>query len=216
MVERCSYFMAVLAPLCLVIFCWSTSANAHDLAEPRSMICFREFPTDPALFSDDMKPYVSKIIAKHGLEEWKAVVLTNELHHHMGLWSILGAKMGVRARELLNAPFDEVDVSSYAGVKPPYSCLNDGLQIATGASLGRGTIQVSDANQPTVEFSSKGKKVTLKAKPEIAREIGQVIKELSDKYTFQSPRYFRELDKISIEYWLKWDRADLFQEVIAP
>jgi pyrimidine-specific ribonucleoside hydrolase len=180
------------------------------------MICFREFPTDPALFSDDMKPYVSKIIAKHGLEEWKAVVLTNELHHHMGLWSILGAKMGVRARELLNAPFDEVDVSSYAGVKPPYSCLNDGLQIATGASLGRGTIQVSDANQPTVEFSSKGKKVTLKAKPEIAREIGQVIKELSDKYTFQSPRYFRELDKISIEYWLKWDRADLFQEVIAP
>jgi hypothetical protein len=115
MVERYSYFMAALIPLCLVILYWSTSANAHDPVEPRSMICFKEFPTDPALFSDDMKPYVSKIIAKHGFEEWKAVVLTNELHHHMGLWSILGAKMGVRARELLNAPFDEVDVSSSAG-----------------------------------------------------------------------------------------------------
>jgi pyrimidine-specific ribonucleoside hydrolase len=180
------------------------------------MICFKEFPTDPALFSDDMKPYVSKIIAKHGLEEWKAVVLTNELHHHMGLWSILGAKMGVRARELLNAPFDNLEVSSSAGVKPPYSCLNDGLQVATGASLGRGTIQVSDANQPMAEFRFKGKKVMLKAKPEIVKEIERVIKECSDKYTFQSLRYFQELDKISMEYWLKWDRADLFQELIAP
>ncbi len=216
MVEKCAYFTAVQVSLCLFILCWSMSTHARDLAEPRSMICFKEFPTNPAFFSDDLKPYVSKIIAKHGLEEWKAVVLTNELHHHMGLWSIVGAKMGVRAREILNAPFDEVEVSSSAGGKPPYSCLNDGLQVATGASIGRGTIQVSDANQSVAEFRFKQKKVTLKVKPEIAREIGQIIRECSDKYVFQSPRYFREMDKISIGYWLKWNRTDLFEEVIVP
>jgi hypothetical protein len=47
--------------------------------EPRSTINFKEFPTNPALFNDELKPYVSEIIKKHGLEEWKAVVLTNEL-----------------------------------------------------------------------------------------------------------------------------------------
>jgi pyrimidine-specific ribonucleoside hydrolase len=146
MVDKCSCVAPVLVAACLVIACSSTFGHAHDILEPRSMICLKDFPTDPAVFSDDMKPYVVKIIASHGIEEWKAVVLTNELHHHMGLWSIIGAKMGVRARELLNASFDEIDVASSAGVKPPYSCLNDGLQVATGASLGRGTIRVRDAN----------------------------------------------------------------------
>ena len=216
MIDRCSHVTAVLVIICLVILCWSTPPCAHETVEPRSMICLKEFPTDPALFSSDMKPYVSKIIARHGLEEWKAVVLTNELHHHMGLWSIIGAKMGVRARELLSAPFDEVDVSSSAGIKPPYSCLNDGLQVATGASLGRGTIKVIDANQPVADFTFGGKKIVMRVKPEIAKEIGQVIKECSDKYVFQSERYFRELDKISIEYWLKWDRSKLFEEATFP
>lgn len=216
MTKKSLYCKTILTFVCLLLTGWTVSANAHDTVEPRSMINFREFPTDPVLFNDDMKPLVSQIIAKHGLEEWKAVVLTNELHHHMGLWSIVGAKMGIRAREVLVAPFDGINVSSAAGVKPPYSCLNDGLQVATGASLGRGTIKVSDANQPIVVFTFKGKRVTMKVKEEIVKEVERVIKECSDKYVFQSPRYFRELDKISLKYWLKWDRSNLFDETIAP
>jgi pyrimidine-specific ribonucleoside hydrolase len=216
MSKKTLYRKAILTFVLFLLVCGTLPANAHDTFEPRSMINFREFPTDPALFSDDMRPYVSQIIAKHGLEEWKAVVLTNELHHHMGLWSIVGAKMGVRAREVLIATFDGIDVSSSAGIKPPFSCLNDGLQVATGASLGRGTIKVSDVNQPVVEFTANGKKVTMKVKQEIVQEVGRVIKECSDKYVFQSPQYFRELDKISVLYWLKWDRSELFDEKIAP
>lgn len=180
------------------------------------MINFKEFPTNPAFFNDELKPYVSKIVKKHGSEEWKAVVLTNELHHHMGLWSIVGAKMGIRAREILAAPLDNIDVISSAGTKPPYSCLNDGLQASTGASLGRGTIKVTDAQQPHVDFSSNGKKVTMRVKQEIVEEIERIIKDCSEKHIFQSPRYFRELDKISVYYWLHWDRSNLFDEAITP
>ena len=215
MLKILSYSSTTLLLVCLLLG-WSMSVNAHDAVEPRSMINFRKFPTDPSLFRDELRPYVSKIVKKHGLEEWKAVVLTNELHHHMGLWSIVGAKMGVRAREILVVPFDGIDVVSSAGVKPPYSCLNDGLQVSTGASLGRGTIKVIDTDQLSVDFSSKGKKVTMKVKQEIVKEIERVIKDCSDKYIFQSPRYFRELDKISAEYWLKWDRSSLFEETITP
>jgi pyrimidine-specific ribonucleoside hydrolase len=211
--ERRQFFGKILLLLLFVLIGWFVTAVAHDIIESRSMINFKEFPINPELYNDEVKPYVSTIIRKHGLEEWKAVVLTNELHHHMGLWSIVGAKMGIRARELLTAAFDEITVFSSAGAKPPYSCLNDGLQVATGASLGRGTIKVSEENQPVVIFSFKGKKLTMKVKEEIVKEIGGIIKNCSDKYVFQSPLYFRELDKISIEYWLKWNRADLFDEI---
>jgi len=190
--------------------------KTETIIEPRSTINFKEFPTNPALFKDELKPYLSEIIEKHGLEEWKAVVLTNELHHHMGLWSIIGAKMGIRAREILAAPFDNIDVISSVGTRPPYSCLNDGLQVSTGASLGRGTIKVIDAQQPSVDFFSNGRKLTMRVKKEIVQEIEKIIKECSDKFVFQSPRYFQELDVISITYWLRWDRSDLFEEVIIP
>ncbi len=202
----------IMTLVCLAILCFSTSLPAHDRVGPRSMICLKRFPVDPTLFNDALRPYVSKIIAKHGLEEWKAVVLTHEVHHHLGFWSVLGAKMGVRARELLDAPVEEIRISSYAGSTPPISCMNDGLQIATGATLGRGTITVSGASQPIVEFTFKTKKLTMNVKPEVAAEIERAAKEVADNYGFQSPRYFRALDKLAIVYWLQWDRSKLFEE----
>ena len=52
--------------------------------------------------------------------------------------------MGVRAREILHAPMDGIRAVSKAGNKPPLSCMNDGLQAAAGASLGRGAIRITD------------------------------------------------------------------------
>ncbi|MCD6561991.1 MAG: hypothetical protein J7L16_09585 [Deltaproteobacteria bacterium] len=39
---------------------------------------------------------------------------------------------------------DGIRAVSKAGNKPPLSCMNDGLQAAAGASLGRGAIQITD------------------------------------------------------------------------
>ncbi len=88
-----------------------------------------------------MADYLDTLISIHGLEEWKAAILTNEMHRHLGAYSLVGVKMGILARELLKADLDELNVVAYTGSNPPESCLIDGLQIATGASLGRGTIQ---------------------------------------------------------------------------
>jgi pyrimidine-specific ribonucleoside hydrolase len=190
-------------------------ARAHTKSElePRPTVCLKEFPTDPSQFNDLVKPYVKKIIERHGLEEWKAVLLTNELHRHLGLWSIIGAKMGIRAREILGAPADAIDVISFAGHKPPWSCINDGLQVSTGSSLARGTISVAHLGKPLAIFTYNGIQITLKVKPEIVKTVRKVIKDLSEKYGFQSERYFRELDKISVQYWLEWDRKQIFEEV---
>lgn len=217
--SRCFFAAALFIIACIVIPGPSPSGNAHENTagpDTRSLINLKRFPEHPSDFNSKVRPYVTRILQKHGREEWMAVVLTNELHHHMGLYSIVGAKMGIRAREILQAPFDTITVVSYAGFKPPYSCLNDGIQVSTGASLGRGAIRVTDGNEPRADFISGEKKVTLKLRQEIIDDIEKVIKECSEKYSFQSPRYFDELDRLSVEYWLKWDRARLFEEAAKP
>ena len=105
--------ICLVSTLCLAPF---VGAHVHSEIEPRPPVCLKEFPTDPSQFNDLVRPYVKKIIGRHGLEEWKATLLTNELHRHLGLWSIIGAKMGIRAREILGAPADAIDVVSFAGV----------------------------------------------------------------------------------------------------
>ena len=197
-------------------FCLVSHAGAHQEEgyDEREPVCLREYPTDPLLFNEIVSPYVGRIIKAHGLEEWKAVLLTNELHRHLGMWSIIGAKMGIRAREILMVPFDELAVVSLCGSKPPFSCTNDGLQVSTGASLGRGTISNTHMGEPEAIFFHKQKRLRLRAKPVLKAEAGGVIKALSDQYGFQSPQYFKELDKVSVKYWLDWDRKKIFDEFL--
>lgn len=200
----------------LVFFCLAPTLRAHEekSIDERRPVCLKEYPKDPALFNDNVRPYVKRIIEAHGLEEWKAVLLTNELHRHLGMWSIIGAKMGIRAREILGAPFDHLDVISFCGYKPPFSCTNDGIQVSTGASLGRGTITNTHVGIPEAIFIYGDKRVLLRVKPEVKKQIGMEIKRLSRMHGFQSPRYFEELDKVSVTYWLEWDRQDIFLEVL--
>jgi len=189
--------------------------SAHEQTQPdeRHPVCLKAYPTDPAQFNKFVRPYVTQIIQRHGLEEWKAVLLTNELHRHLGMWSIIGAKMGMRAREVLGAPFDELEVISFFGYKPPFSCISDGLQVSTGASLGRATITNTHLGQPEALFIYKVKRLRLSVKPEVKAQVGKIIKELSKRYGFRSHQYFHELDKISVKYWLEWDRKEIFEEV---
>ena len=192
-----------------------SKANADERShlDERKPVCLKAYPTDPDQFNAFVRPYVTQIIQKHGLEEWKAVLLTNELHRHLGMWSIIGAKMGIRAREVLGAPFDQLEVISLSGYKPPFSCISDGLQVSTGASLGRANITNTHLGQPEAIFIYKGKRLRLSAKSEVKAQVGKVIKALSKKHGFQSHTYFHELDKISVKYWLEWDRKEIFEEV---
>ena len=96
---------------------------------------------DPAI-----EAMAERTIARWGKEEWRAVILTNEIHGHIGIYSTIGAKMGIYALELLSRlcnKAEELKVLSFAGSCPPVSCFNDGLQISTGATLGHGSIKIA-------------------------------------------------------------------------
>jgi len=187
--------------------------GAH--AHPRATVVLAEFPRDPARLLPDVRPIAPQIIARHGLEEWKATVLTSELHRHLGTYSIVGAKMGLRARDRLNVPLDELRVESHAGLEPPLSCVNDGLQVATGASLGRGTITIS-TNLPSAcaaVFSYGERHLRLRLKPEFAQRIASDMAALHKKHGDTTPAYFQDVRRVSLQHWLNFDRNTMFEEM---
>jgi len=183
-------------------------------AKARETVIFADFPNTPERLLPDVREAAAQIIARHGLEEWKAAALTSELHRHLGTYSIVGAKMGLAAREHFGVALDELRVASRAGLKPPLSCVNDGLQVATGASLGRGTITVL-TNQPAAceaVFSHGERHLRLRLKPEFARRIAADMAALVKKHGGTTPAYFQEVRAASLRHWLELDRKEIFDE----
>ena len=178
----------------------------------RPNVVLREYPVDPSQFSPDLAPFVEEIIRNHGIEEWKAAVLTNEMHRHLGIYSILGVKMGIMAREILQAGMDDLVVDAFTGFKPPVSCMTDGLQVATGSSLGRGTISVreTDPGEASAIFRKSERSIKLALKEEHVKRVNALITVLAGGTDHKTHDYFDEIRNISIRLWLELDRRKIF------
>lgn len=176
-------------------------------------IVLESFPLSEELLSPDLVPYAKQIQNKHGIEEWKLTVLTNEMHQHLGIYSIVGTKMGLFAREYFGVGLDKVKVISLAGFAPPVSCLNDGLQISTGATLGRGTITVEQVTTPaaSAKFEYKGKVLLVTLKSSYSKMAAKDISDGIVKYGNLTNGYWNLVRQLSIKYWLEWDRNDMFE-----
>jgi pyrimidine-specific ribonucleoside hydrolase len=173
---------------------------------------FFGFPDDPTLYAADVAPVVKKIIARHGRSEWRAGVLTNELHGHLGIYAIIGVKMGIRAREFFNIGVDDVFITTYAGLQPPVSCLNDGLQVSTGGTLGHGLIAVApDENiRPEATFTFKNKTLRLKLKPVYAQQIRKDVEDAIRQHGNLTEPYWEKIRALAIKYWEEFNRHEMF------
>ena len=170
------------------------------------------FPLDTADYMTDIQEIISPTIKKYGKEEWISCVLTSELHRHLGVYSLIGTKMGIRAREYFGAGVDEMGIVSYAGHVPPFSCLNDGLQVSTGATVGHGLITVKDSLKlPMADFNYLGRKITISLKDEYREKIASEIKELNFIYGLDSEIYWDLVRGLAIKYWRYWDRHEIFE-----
>ena len=69
-------------------------------------VVFNRFPVQREMFNYDVRPIIDSAIARYGYDEWKANVMTDEFHGHLGVFSIVGAKMGIKARELFGVGAD--------------------------------------------------------------------------------------------------------------
>jgi pyrimidine-specific ribonucleoside hydrolase len=179
----------------------------------RHPVNLRAFPTTRDLLRPDVAAIADEALSRHGREEWNSVLLTNELHRHLGIYSILGAKMGIRARELLFAGLDELTVVSCAGTAPPLSCLTDGLQVATGATLGRGTISVHPReSRPGAIFRKGERAVDLRIKDGVVARVREDIQTCIAEHGALTPAYWAAVRALALRYWLEMVRAEIFDE----
>jgi pyrimidine-specific ribonucleoside hydrolase len=176
----------------------------------------KKLPVDPSFYFDDLQPFVTEIIGKYGPNEWFAGVIANELHRHLGVYAIIGVKMGIRAREYFNTGVDEFMATSYAGSVPPLSCMNDGLQVSTGATPGHGLLTVRNDTvlMPVADFTYLNTRIRVSLRTDIAEKISAELKEINFIYGLDSNIYWELVRKNSIKYWLSLDRHEIF--VIEP
>lgn len=170
-------------------------------------------PSDPDFYFPDVAPYVKDIINKYGENEWAAGVLANELHRHLGVFAVIGVKMGIRAREYFDTGVDEFRASSWAGSEPPLSCMNDGLQVSTGATPGHGLLTVINDSvpKPVAEFTYMNHRIRLILKPDIASKISSELKEINFVYGLDSNIYWELVRKNTLKYWKDLDRHEIFK-----
>lgn len=174
------------------------------------------------LYAEDLLKVKEEAIRRHGMEEWRKVVLTNEIHGHLGIYSTLGAKMGVYALSILaeegepqteqDREEEEPEIVSFAGLVPPVSCMNDGLQISTGATIGHGLIRVSDEPEKRAEALFRGKKKCIRValKESYRQQIEDDIRCGVAQYG-HTASYWQYVRELAIRYWLEWDRNEIFE-----
>ena len=176
-------------------------------------IVFSAFPDEPGMYTYDVRKILDSAMARYGPEEWKACVMTDEFHGHLGVFSVVGAKMGIKARELFGVGPDILKVTTYAGTKPPYSCLNDGIQVSTGATIGQGLITVAavEKTRPEAIFKYGGRSYRLTLKDEYLAIVNRDIEEGILKFGLLDDGYWKMIRRSALKYWVEWDRNVIFE-----
>jgi formylmethanofuran dehydrogenase subunit E len=89
----------------------------------------------------------------HGAVDWERA---RAFHGHLGPWLALGLKMGVEALEKLGVErYWKMRVVAECELEPPVTCLIDGLQLATGATMGKRNIEARAGDPVRVSVTSE-------------------------------------------------------------
>ena len=95
--------------------------------------------------------------------------------------------MGVIARSMLKAQnHTHLTAIMLVDPKPPVSCAVDGVQVASGCTLGKGTIRVSGStDQVAGEFHAGNRICTITVKPKVLSGLLDGLKKATQKGTLE-------------------------------
>jgi hypothetical protein len=103
-----------------------------------------------------------------------------EVHGATGPWTVAGYRIGDRALKELGLPRQSHDlgVIHRSPAEVQYSCIADGVQAATGASLGKLNLRVEQATREElrtlIRDRKSGRTLTFTLEPEFARSIADL------------------------------------------
>ncbi len=178
---------------------------------PSHEIVFSEFPLDSMYYQEDVLAVKDKILSRYGKDEFKNAVLTSEIHGHLGIYSIIGVKMGIYALSLLNASKYSVKIISNCGNYPPLSCINDGLIVSTGSSPAYNLFSIDTTQtKPSATFYYQHRCLKISLQDSIYQRIDKILTQAVATFTLSSSAYWNYVRKLAIMEWLSLDRTKIF------
>ncbi len=90
-----------------------------------------------------------------------------QFHGHLGPWATAGTRLGMAGlREVGAKGYFDVEVACEGPfVKPPKSCFLDGLQVATGATLGKRNLHWARSEEIVVRVRNTGSNRQVEIRP---------------------------------------------------
>jgi len=118
-----------------------------------------------------------------------------EFHGHLGPYLVLGMKMGLLAKNKLDATPFEIKAEIHTERKTPRSCILDGIQFTSGCTLGKGNIDVVESDEIFGIFFKGESKFVIK----IRKDILDTLKNISDMEEY-ARILFEKRDEELFEY----------------
>jgi formylmethanofuran dehydrogenase subunit E len=97
-----------------------------------------------------------------------------DLHGHLGPFLVVGVRAGLRGLRELQTRKENLDVSATAQLtySVPYSCILDGIQVATGCTIGNKRLRFENSSNPMILFHDRGgRAVAVSILPEAIDEL---------------------------------------------
>ena len=94
-----------------------------------------------------------------------------KFHGHLGPYAVIGLRMGKLAVEKMGVRGKGLRCVVRTGIKPPISCIIDGIQFSSSCTLGKGNIKVEDEELAEAVFSTNDRKIKIKLKDNIKNRI---------------------------------------------
>jgi len=99
-----------------------------------------------------------------------------EFHGHLGPFLTIGVRMGLLAKKTLKSNgFKDLSVTVNTGNKTPLSCVVDGIQVATGCTLGKGNIAVTNLSEISATFRAKRHAIRVKMKTKVFQSLKEEL-----------------------------------------
>jgi len=93
------------------------------------------------------------------------------LHGHLGAFLVLGLKAGLFANEVLGKDYFGTKALVETELIPPFSCFVDGVQVATGCTMGKGNIELKKGDSISVTFTKDCQRLKLSLKSDVLETL---------------------------------------------
>jgi len=94
-----------------------------------------------------------------------------KFHGHLGPFLILGLKAGLLANNTLGKDCFKTYVTVETEPFPPFSCVVDGIQVATGCTMGKRNIELKRGKRLSVTFTRGEKRLEICLKEEVLKDL---------------------------------------------